>query len=385
MKKKRGLFFGCAALLTAALLIFAGCGDTEGGPAGTGDGPTGGGTFVAVTDITNVPATGTVGIAVNLSGATVEPATATNQAIMWNVKTPGAGVTGITGRSFTPTETGTVVLTATITNGATASSAYTKDFTITVSDSATFVAVTDITGVPETGTVGTAVDLSGAMVVPSNATNQAIVWSVKTPGAGVTTITGSGFTPTGTGTVTLTATIANGATASTSYTKDFTINVTPSYAIGDIGPGGGIIFYISAQGFSVNGSTCHYLEAAPVDLGSRAWGSPSDVNTSDTAIGTGQANTAVIIAAQGIGTNTAAQLCDAYNGGGKTDWFLPSKDELNAMYQKRTFIGSFGTDIYWSSSEIDSTYAWVQNLIDGSQSYGNKPYTGGLVRAVRAF
>ena len=43
----------------------------------------------------------------------------------------------------------------------------------------------------------------------------------------------------------------------------------PEYAVGDTGPGGGIIFYVSIAGFTVTGTgsfTAHYLEAAPVNI-----------------------------------------------------------------------------------------------------------------------
>jgi hypothetical protein len=91
--------------------------------------------FVAVTGISGVPAAGTVGTAVNLD-AVVSPASATNRTVLWSVKTPGAGVTAISGTSFTPTEAGTLVLTAAIADGAAAGSPYTQDFSITVGTAA---------------------------------------------------------------------------------------------------------------------------------------------------------------------------------------------------------------------------------------------------------
>jgi len=52
-----------------------------------------------------------------------------------------------------------------------------------------------------------------------------------------------------------------------------------------------------------------------------------------TAIGTGADNTTTIISVQGATETYAAGLARAYTGGGYTDWFLPSKDELNKMYE----------------------------------------------------
>jgi hypothetical protein len=73
-------------------------------------------------------------------------------------------------------------------------------------------------------TVGTGLTLTGT-VAPTNATNKAIVWSVKTAGTTGATISGSVLNTTAAGTVVVTATIANGATASTAYTQDYSITV----------------------------------------------------------------------------------------------------------------------------------------------------------------
>jgi hypothetical protein len=116
-------------------------------------------------------------------------------------------------------------VTATIDNGLTASTPYTQDFTIIVNAAPpSFVAVTNITGVPTTATAGTALNLAGT-VAPTNATNKTITWSVKTAGTTGATVTGSTLNVPAAGTVNVTATIANGLTASTPYTKDFTITV----------------------------------------------------------------------------------------------------------------------------------------------------------------
>ncbi|MDR1174546.1 MAG: hypothetical protein LBK83_03620, partial [Treponema sp.] len=67
-----------------------------------------------------------------------------------------------------------------------------------------FVAVTGITGVPTSGTAGVSIDLTGT-VAPANATNQAIVWSVKTDGGTGASISGNSLSTTSAGTVALTA------------------------------------------------------------------------------------------------------------------------------------------------------------------------------------
>jgi hypothetical protein len=108
-----------------------------------------------------------------------------------------------------------------------------------------------------------------------------------------------------------------------------------------------------------------------------------------TELGTGFSNTDKIIASQGrIATNYAAGLARAYNGGGYTDWYLPSKDELNKLFLNRVAIGNFiSNDLYWSSSEIQSHpyhSAWLQDFGNGGPLSTFKDYVVN-VRAIRSF
>ena len=143
---------------------------------------------------------------------------------------------------------------------------------------------------------------------------------------------------------------------------------------------GGIIAYIDSTGQ-------HGLIAATADQSSGIqWYNGDYIATgaTGTAIGTGLTNTNTIIAAQGSGSY-AASIARDYNGGGYTDWFLPSKDELNQLYVNKAAIGGgFEGDYYWSSTEYDSRYAWVQDFNFGNQNYSYKDATF-YVRAVRAF
>lgn len=151
------------------------------------------------------------------------------------------------------------------------------------------------------------------------------------------------------------------------------------YAIGDVGPAEGIVFYVTAGGR-------HGLEAAPADLAkSVSWGCVSTAITGadGTAIGTGGQNTADIVAGcSEIGI--AAALADAYTLNGFDDWFLPSKDELNELYLKRVVVGGFDDIQYWSSSEDGVFNAWFQHFAFGNQTKALKSNPIG-VRAVRAF
>jgi len=145
------------------------------------------------------------------------------------------------------------------------------------------------------------------------------------------------------------------------------------------------IFYVNANSAS---DGWRYLEVAPSDQSaSSEWsnipGTEIGATARGTAIGTGKANTTAIVCQSGC-TVGAAKLCKAYTGSGYSDWFLPSKEELNAMYLKSGTIGSFAADWYWSSSEGSDYLAWGQDFTGGFQDYNYKG-NGVLVRAVRAF
>ena len=88
-----------------------------------------------------------------------------------------------------------------------------------------FTPVRDITGVPETVTVGTDLTLRGT-VTPATATNRTIIWSVHSAGGTGATITGNTLRATAVGTVTVRATILNGLSETENFVKDFVIEVT---------------------------------------------------------------------------------------------------------------------------------------------------------------
>ena len=214
-----------------------------------------------------------------------------------------------------------------------------------------------------------------------------------------------------------------------------------SYAVGDTGPGGGVVFYVSTTGFTSTGSdcasACKYLEAAPSDQSTGiVWATtaafcyPTSSNTGNTdcqsasiypdsvvsasrtaalAIGMGMTNTNAIYArvttfGSAATTAYAAGIAWAYANGGKTDWFLPSKSELNQMCKWQRNVAwtsdatvctggtlnsglnasGFAAAEYHSSSESGVFLANGQNFGTGSQVQLNKnlPF---YVRPVRAF
>ncbi len=159
--------------------------------------------------------------------------------------------------------------------------------------------------------------------------------------------------------------------------------------IGDIGPGGGKIFYRSAAGFTMadDGSTACYLEAAPTGMSELAWGPVIGSGGTDTSIGTGRKNTAFILAEDAAAP--AALASRDYSNNGKTDWFLPSKDELDQLYTNRSFVGGLTPDsikYYWSSSQHDNviTYVWYQDFYGGACNF-YQPSALYYSHAIRAF
>jgi len=254
----------------------------------------------------------------------------------------------------------------------------------------TTVAVTGVTVVPTTLalTVGGSTGTLSPTIAPGNATNKAVTWS--TSNVAIATISNSIVTAVSAGIATIKVTTTDGSkTATCSVTVTAGDSFVPEYAIGDVGPGGGKIIYISASGFNVTGlGICHYLEATPTNQAiSVTWSSTSvDVTgATGTAIGTGKVNTAEIIAAHQDDTasNNAAKAAVAYTDGGKNDWFLPSKDELNEMYKAKTHLG-ISSGHFWSSSQDDNGFVWDQNITNGVQDYYLKN-NGFNVRAIRAF
>lgn len=174
------------------------------------------------------------------------------------------------------------------------------------------------------------------------------------------------------------------------------------YQIGDTGPAGGIVFY--DKGYYSDG--WRYLEAATADIGEYVFGyyRLSDVTNNvvgtGISIGTGKDNTDYLVEAMDVEGKTysssstsdttlseyAARKCSDYESGGYSDWFLPSKEELNLMYLnlKKAGLGSFTTSFCWSSSESSGYYAWAQGFYNGNQ-YGDYRFSNLYVRPVRAF
>jgi hypothetical protein len=175
-------------------------------------------------------------------------------------------------------------------------------------------------------------------------------------------------------------------------TQDFIVSrAEPErlYNVGDIGPSSvGTVFYVSNGGV-------HGLEAAGsgwyngFDDPMVAWSDRADrVDATQSAIGSGSANTDAIVSRSGPLLN-AAQLCRSYRGGGKHDWFLPSLEELREMRNRKILLGEL-SDAYWTSTDTPTNPKLAYYLLLGP---GQTFYTTEVayklielrVRPIRAF
>ena len=221
---------------------------------------------------------------------------------------------------------------------------------------------------------------------------------------------------------------------------------TVTYAVGDTGPGGGIVYYVhtASAGFSCGadytstgsptGGLCKYLEVAPnlwntgADPG-KFWAigdlfsgnSVADISliTNDSSaynneagIGLGYKNSDLIKTQNGVynaaSNNYAAGAARAYTNNSKTDWYLPTTAELNLLCQWNRGVpqdvltvctggsrnggttGASGSGFvavnYWSSSESGPSKAWVQSFDTGTQTGPTQSKAVSVnVRPIRAF
>jgi len=263
----------------------------------------------------------------------------------------------------------------------------------------------------------------------STATNAVVSNKNGTFELGVGTLSGASISS-GSGTFTITFT--NPVALSASVFK-LTIQSSLSlvYQVGDTGPGGGTVFYVSTAGFNCGPTLtarCTYLEAAPALWNggaadpTRTWAQSSPVNYQSTtinnasspetatasAIGWGYRNTrAIILQGNTNAATSAAALVDSYTvtvrGVAIDDWYLPSTVELVQMCKWVRGVAwisdstacadgtinsgqgasGFG-DVYWSSSETAANTARFQNFFNVQQANVAKNYSA-YIRPIRSF
>jgi hypothetical protein len=240
----------------------------------------------------------------------------------------------------------------------------------------------------------------------------------------------------------------NANTVLTPFKSDGLTNVAvkmtgSGYQVGDIGLGGGTIFYVSTDGFNCGtsytatgspyGFKCYYLEVAPrtwQGIASPArgvgWATTSFTSTDIVGItnlttladllqlsqvGLGGKNSQLISDQNGTcltisGCGNAASQAKAYLGGGLNDWYLPTFSEMNLLCQwarnltqsvttrcsggtstnTTTNAGLQEADGYWTSSEFGPSSAWYLNLPAGGSYAAITKSDGSVwVRPIRAF
>lgn len=151
---------------------------------------------------------------------------------------------------------------------------------------------------------------------------------------------------------------------------------------------GGIVIALDSSGE-------HGLIAAVEDQSTTdPWWNGEFVETLARSAQDGGDNTQKIISAQGSNGSYAASLCAKYEIDGYDDWFLPSKDELQLLYENRELFEGSVNDLptplteglYWSSTEYEIGTAWVQDFTTGEQHLDNTSDEANVhTRAVRKF
>jgi hypothetical protein len=348
--------------------------------------------------------------------------------------TATSGVCTVSGTTVTIVSAGTCTINANQAGNADyeAASQVSQSFTIAKATPSlsSFAPVSKTVGDPafDLSAPSVANSLPGSFTYTSATTATATIsGATVTLGSAGTTVITATFTPTDT-------TIYNNATITMTLTV-----TTAVYSVGDRGPGGGIVFYVSASNFTSTGSTCNttckYLEVAPAGWNNagvvandpnQAWSNNTASSTAQNKttgstegnsgseklnwkIGQGFYNTSVMKVAGATSVAQAAVL--AYTGGGFTgQWFIPSMNELNELCKyargqatgnpkeacssstgtlktgTENDLGGFvgGISKYWSSSEYNTSGALNQFFDDGNININTKD-TNHVVRPIRAF
>lgn len=291
------------------------------------------------------------------------------------------------------------------------------------------------TSVPGAPTIGTATAISArtaTVTYTASASNGGSVITSYTATSSPGGITGS-ISQAGSGTITV-----SGLTASTSYT--FTVTATNAIGTGSASAASNSITTLSvpttigqaygggyyAGQIGVSSIATHYLivgPAASAQTSSKEWKNVTTATTGADSVIDGPQNTADMVADGSSTVYPAAHFCNDLVVGGVSDWYMPAKNELEVCFYNlkpgtgNNFTGSginanavpsrasnyttgtpaqtSATDFritgaedfliaspYWSSTELTSSNASIQNFYNGRQNSYGKDYAGAL-RAIR--
>ena len=150
------------------------------------------------------------------------------------------------------------------------------------------------------------------------------------------------------------------------------------YAAGDALGGG--LFVFQDSGYA-------YISAAADQATDAPWGCQgTNISGTLNAVGTGSANTALIVASCAT-SGISARICDQLTLNGYSDWFLPSLDELAQMYTQldANGFGNFANQSYWSSTQSSATQAYTIDFNNGNTNAHQKSQTNRHTRAMRRF
>jgi hypothetical protein len=300
-----------------------------------------------------------------ISGAAFDPSLAAGTGIEWNgtsdqydidsTVTTNDGTQTLTNKTLTsPTVSGlTLSDSGIVIEG---SSADAHETTLTVTNP---TADRTITFPDETGTVQLRVtDVSDTEIAYLNGVTSAIQTQLDNKQAVVANVSNTeiGYLD---GVTSAIQTQLNSKQKNLTTGSGITLNTgTPTYAIGDTGPAGGIIFIVPSSQGGLGGT--EYYEAWTTDTSQLAWSSNTTtaLGASYSGIGGGKLNTALI-------PGGASAACKDTARGGFSDWFMPSEGELNQLYTHRAAIGGFGNFYYWSSTQAGSFEARAKYFVTG--------------------
>jgi len=163
--------------------------------------------------------------------------------------------------------------------------------------------------------------------------------------------------------------------------------IDSTYYVGANGPGGGTVFF--------DAGTRHewgrFLEVAAEGWAGTSedptspWSDRADTDVYDScnaAVGSGLENTYAILRNS---SESAAARAAEYSGGGYTDWYLPSQEELFALYEQSRLVYGLSAGSYWSSTQQDAYRAVSQDFTDGVQGRYNAKMSRHHLRPIRRF